>query len=139
LHFCTSNTAPVCALLYAVFDFSLSLVPPASQASALLVCCVSKFFFLVVIIKKKKQLEPVLGFQRAGVLRQYLHFCTSKASKLSTVSGAERTYSAKTQQQARIEQCQYLRFCTSKASKLSTSRQKAGAGAPRAAESLAFC
>ena len=61
-------------------------------------------------------------------LRQYLHFCTSKASKL-TLSNASasrnciRTYSRYLRQ--------YLYFCTSKASKLTLSKNSASRSCPR--------
>ncbi len=45
---------------------------------------------------------------------QYLHFCTSKASKLTLGVGCFSV--------APPQECQYLHFCTSKASKLSTWR-----------------
>ena len=52
-------------------------------------------------------------------LRQYLYFCTSEASKLSTskVSTCVMPYA-----RVLVLLRQYLYFCTSKASKLSTSK-----------------
>jgi hypothetical protein len=60
--------------------------------------------------------------QRAdrGGKTQYLHFCTSKASKLSTALMREAVVARSS--------CQYLHFCTSKASKLSPAGLLGGEG-----------
>jgi hypothetical protein len=52
-----------------------------------------------------------------GLLSQYLHFCTSKSSKLSTA-----THVPVRALDRQRDMLQYLYICTSKASKLSNSR-----------------
>jgi hypothetical protein len=56
---------------------------------------------------------PACGQSLQRLMRQYLYFCTSKASKLSTRGSSSSS-------SLTLSLSQYLYFCTSKASKLST-------------------
>ncbi len=76
---------------------------------------------------------PLAKFSLYSQLRQYLYFCTSKASKLSTAS----------EQRAEAKDCfpqlrQYLYFYASKASKVSTASEQRAEANDRAGDSDAL-
>jgi hypothetical protein len=67
------------------------------------------------LLVHKVQVPTPDALRAKSVLRQYVYFCTSKASKLSTCGRWHLCGAA-----AKSVLRQYLYFCTSKASKLST-------------------
>ena len=90
--------------------------------------CVSICTF-VLVIRNKKRGHAFVGGPLPRALRQYLYFCTSKASKQRK---KKRACICRGAAKAPRLRCQCLHFCTSKASNVSTCRERPRHLKPRA-------
>ncbi len=119
LYFCTSKASK-----------AESQVKPGRTWRALVKAQFSCSFFAALASAKSETL-PVLNsaLNCGGGVRQCLYFCTSKASKMSSVRAVRDAprLEQRVELHAPLQVRQYLCFCTSKASKLSSVRTVRGA------------